>query len=64
METMTKDKTCAKCKYWDNQNGGDSGQCRRSSPQAVVFKVDSEMEYKSVFPNTNSTDWCGEFEEK
>jgi len=63
MTTATEDKTCAKCKYWDNANS-NSGQCRRSAPQAVVFKVDSEVEYRSVFPETVESDWCGDFTEK
>ncbi len=61
METATTNNTCAKCKYWDN-SAADNGECRRNSPQAVVFKVDAEVEYVSVFPKTKENDWCGDFQ--
>ncbi|MFD2158049.1 hypothetical protein ACFSW8_03965 [Rubritalea tangerina] len=62
-DTATKTKTCAACAYWDSSNGSE-GNCRRSSPQTVVFEVSSEKKLTTVFPVTASSDWCGEYKEK
>lgn len=61
--TKTDNKTCTSCAYWDSSNGTE-GSCRRSSPQTVVFEISSEKKITTVFPVTNSNDWCGEHKEK
>ncbi|MGJ8671419.1 hypothetical protein [Rubritalea sp.] len=62
-ETATKTRTCAACAYWDSADNSN-GNCRRSSPQSVVFEVSSEKTIKTVFPVTSASDWCGEFKSK
>jgi hypothetical protein len=54
-------EVCSACKHW-NSKASNEGECRRHSPQALVFVVDAETKFESRFPVTQASDWCGEFE--
>lgn len=54
---------CAKCLFW-KASAGETGECRRRAPQALVFKVDDATKFESHFPATQASDWCGEFAAK
>ena len=62
-QTTTRPATavCSACKHWNSQSSNE-GECRRHSPQALAFVVDSETKYESRFPVTKANDWCGDFE--
>jgi hypothetical protein len=64
-ETATHPATdvCEACKHW-NQIASSEGECRRHSPQALAFVVDSETRFDSRFPTTAAADWCGDFERR
>jgi hypothetical protein len=59
--THSATEVCSACKHWNNKSA-DEGECRRYSPQALVFVVDDETKYETRFPVTQAIDWCGEFE--
>ncbi|MFD0894145.1 hypothetical protein KBB96_02605 [Luteolibacter ambystomatis] len=63
-ETSGKTATCAACQYWSSDAKGKKGECRRHAPQMLVFNVDDDVKYKSHFPATSASDWCGDFKAK
>ena len=57
---------CGNCRFWESA-GRPSGRCRRVPPVIVSQLVDEEMpdmEWATRFPETDKTDWCGEFSHK
>ncbi len=63
--------TCDSCKFWEKHGGGSkSGWCQRLPPQVVVRRWSDgvmtnepalEPDYlQSVWPMTESDEWCGE----
>lgn len=52
---------CASCNFWNAKQGSDQGQCRRHAPQTVVFNVDAGVKFESRFPETQASDWCGDY---
>lgn len=58
--TKTVTKSCAACAHW-NRVEGSEGECRVRAPQTIVFKVDEETQFETIFPVTSESDWCGEF---
>lgn len=48
-----KSVPCGKCKFW-NENGINTGQCRRMPPQV------GPGGHGKKWPITSATDWCGE----
>jgi len=60
MSTQVSIKACSACVHWKS-NSSSEGECRRHAPQTVVFKVDGDAEYRSKFPVTAGSDWCGDF---
>ncbi len=64
MPTLTKSKaakiSCGTCVYY-NSTTATKGECRRHSPQTVVFNVDDKTKFESCFPGTKASDWCGEY---
>ncbi|NRA26944.1 MAG: hypothetical protein HRU10_06820 [Opitutales bacterium] len=63
MSIDTKTEVCAQCAHW-NATAGDAGECRRQPPQTLSFSVSGEVKFAIRFPETSSTDWCGEFKAK
>lgn len=61
METQVSSKTCTACKHW-NDLGNNTGECRVRPPQAMIFKVDDQVQFETRFPVTKAEDWCGEFD--
>lgn len=61
--TKTTAKACEACAYW-SEIEADQGECRRHAPQTLVFEVDDETKFESMFPVTANDDWCGDFELK
>jgi hypothetical protein len=56
-----RDTCCQKCRFWNAKHDFGSGECRRHAP--VVFKeADPAYERNFVFPLTNYSDWCGDFQ--
>ncbi|MGE9268843.1 MAG: hypothetical protein ACQKBY_12175 [Verrucomicrobiales bacterium] len=60
--TDTATKSCAACAYWKEE--GNAGECRRHAPQTIAFEVDDEVKIESKFPETQASDWCGDFSAK
>lgn len=62
METKlnTHTDTCSECSHW-KAISEDKGECRRQPPQAITFKVGDEVQFETRFPETSTSDWCGEF---
>lgn len=57
-------KQCADCRFFEHVIGV-SGDCRRAAPQAhVSLTVGREDGAVAIWPLVDSSDWCGEFEEK
>lgn len=59
---MTPDARCGTCRFWLEKDGAPprAGECRRYPP------VDLEMEhaFKSFWPDSYASDWCGEWQAK
>ncbi len=56
-------EACGSCRYWKPPTGGEQvGQCRRLPPQAIVFRVEDQVQFVSRFPDTRQEDWCGDFQ--
>ena len=70
---------CKDCKFWDDSKGdtyNDAGYCRRESPkltwsmvalpntQFMADAIANEFETAAIWPETDPTDWCGEFQQK
>jgi len=57
------DVACATCAYW-YQDEEASGECRRYPPTImnVVSEEDGSILPTSLFPRTENTSYCGEFE--
>ena len=60
MSTQIASKACSACVYWKT-NSATEGECRRHAPQTLIFKVDGDVEYRSKFPITEASDWCGDY---
>lgn len=58
-------QACGTCRFWKQPPGGDPragwGQCRRMPP-TVPDVSDDKLVHVGVWPHTDSTDWCGEWE--
>jgi hypothetical protein len=48
---------CEYCKFWLPDSTGSEGLCHRYPPKLIV----GEERNFFVFPETYSTEWCGEF---
>jgi hypothetical protein len=60
---------CENCLFWDKWDGVDQGRCRRYPPVLMTLKamaqvVDDEDIYSGRYPETDTFDWCGEFQPK
>jgi hypothetical protein len=55
--------TCEVCKYW-SRNSKHTGECRRYAPRAATiydrYRTQATEEYVAIWPQTNTTDECGE----
>jgi hypothetical protein len=51
-------RACATCAWWDANDAGDAGFCRRYAPRPTVGHLGS---IASDWPVTEDTDWCGEY---
>lgn len=60
MSTQVLTKACSACVYWKATTSAE-GECHRHAPQAIAFKVDGDVEYRSRFPVTAGSDWCGDY---
>lgn len=49
-------ETCATCRFF--KPGGPIGLCRRRSP------LYSTLSTRGIFPLVESSEWCGEYEQK
>lgn len=69
MEELTqitgRPQACGTCRFWKRAAGGDLqagwGQCRRHPP-TVPEVGDDKLVHVGVWPHTDVTDWCGEWE--
>lgn len=64
---MSDEPKCETCRYWlnsgpDAPDAGGYGTCRRFPPIAAEFTAFEEggMAHVGRWPDTASTDWCGE----
>ena len=58
-------KRCGKCDYFDQfkiQDPDHSGKCRRHAPTIIADNVPypAPTNVRTVFPEVNVDDWCGE----
>ena len=60
LKTETQVEACGKCRYWEAKDES-VGECHRNAPQTIVFSVDEESHFTTVFPETTAEEWCGEF---
>lgn len=63
----TFEKVCGSCRFWDFSNARETdkkGACRRHAPLPTVVAHDNETmgQVFALWPDTNSYDWCGEWE--
>jgi hypothetical protein len=64
LSDSTVGAACGCCRFWEQTErspGINMGECRRYAPRQAV-KEDTESAY-TVWPLTDSADWCGEFKE-
>lgn len=56
--------TCGMCRFWHASNPpiGGGGECRRFPPVPVPEPSFEDCSVYTQFPNTEATDWCGEFQ--
>jgi hypothetical protein len=57
---------CGNCVFWANNEEEESiGECRRYPPQVITLAdEDGTMTPVSVFPASESDEWCGEHQEE
>jgi hypothetical protein len=55
---------CGNCRFWSTDSKTENGECRRHAPQMLVFNVDDNLKFKSHFPPTAASDWCGDYQPK
>ena len=54
------ERNCGSCEYWIHRiRTSGLGECHGGPPTARL-----EAQLKAVWPKTESTDWCGQFEAK
>ncbi len=60
--------TCGTCKFWrPSVDGSDIGECRRLAPTTITIGWDREEfdgdqnRRRSVWPDTLTGDWCGDY---
>jgi hypothetical protein len=58
--------SCAECKFWDEAEGADEGQCRRYAPRIEITNTghDPKPMGRQHWPYTRPDDCCGEAEKK
>ena len=65
-QISSRPQACGTCRFWKRAAGGDLqagwGQCRRHRP-TVPEVNDDKLVHVGVWPHTDVTDWCGEWEE-
>jgi hypothetical protein len=51
---------CSNCKFWENENNinNNKGKCRINAPTVLVGSMSNIL---TIWPRTNSDDWCGQF---
>lgn len=54
------DQRCENCRFWDTEN---DGECRRYPP-IITVNTKAFSGLSADFPETNSDDWCGEWQGK
>lgn len=60
----TSAKACGQCLHWKAKAATNAGECRRHAPQTVAFQVDESVKFESRFPETQASDWCGDYTPK
>ena len=65
LEIAGSPHACGTGRFWKRAAGGDLqagwGQCRRHPP-TVPEVSDDKLVHVGVWPHTDVTDWCGEWE--
>ena len=59
---MSKEERCNKCRFFDKDNNGPKGDCRRYPPQVTI--MDSFGNSRQSYPRMMQNEWCGEFRYK
>jgi len=58
-------ESCQNCRFWEKYPTGSGGDCRRHPPQAFAGFIDGAYTgTATVWPVTDPSAWCGEFEAK
>lgn len=60
MNTLTNNKACIKCKWFEPR----SGFCRKNPPIPIIIPDDQNFHMMSAFPKipAPNLDWCSNFE--
>ena len=58
-------QVCATCRHWRPETSGEKaggwGQCRRMPPAMPPIQ-DDKLVHVGVWPHTQDSDWCGEWQ--
>ena len=60
--SLVSDRTCRRCRFWNNGKSEHVGLCRRLPPTIVHEPGTTRLD--GFWPATEPQDWCGEFESK
>lgn len=55
---------CESCKWWDSNEDGMTGECKRNAPSPLLTDGENCDEVATIvihWPNTSKRDWCGEW---
>jgi hypothetical protein len=55
-----KEQRCGNCLYWNRDDDGPEGECRRRAPLPTVEDAPDGF-VKAWWPDTLSSEWCGEW---
>lgn len=62
-----KDQRCENCRFWCKWDDG-VGWCKRYAPVMIAAQFPDDMfagsPYQGVHPETEESDWCGEWQAK
>ena len=67
LPTLAEGERCETCRFWrswgDSGDAEKSGECHRHAPRPYP-QGHSQLTDMTEWPNTGTTDWCGEYQPK
>ena len=61
-QTNRRGPTCGRCRFWQVQERGDQGECRRWPPVVSPEADGQNSPIAGLWPGTWAWGWCGEYE--